>query len=270
MLRSLYSGISGLRNHQVRMDTVGNNISNVNTTGFKSGRVNFQDSLSQYYSNNAAIGQNQVGTGMKVASINNNYTQGAMQATGRTLDMAIQGDGFFVVRGGGGNELYTREGLFFIDMNGYIVNSNGLRLQGGAAAGTPGNQDIQVVLAAGQKIATLSISSTGVITGTDTSGANLNITNPQISLANFANRDALKKEGGSTYSANPNTSGPAEYIVPSAASNNTVNSGYLEMSNVDLSQEMVDMMTTQRGFQANARTITVSDSLLEELVNLKR
>lgn len=264
MLRSLYSGISGLRNHQTRMDTVGNNISNVNTTGFKSGRVNFQDSLSQYYSNNPAIGQNQVGTGMRVSSINNNFTQGALQATGRTLDLAIQGDGFFNVQGDGGPERYTRDGIFFIDNQGFIVNSDGLRLQ------NTGGSDIQIANIPAQKIATLSINSSGAISGTYANGTALTFTGSnQIGIATFANTDALKKEGGNTYSSTTE-SGAAVLIIPSPANNNSINSGYLEMSNVDLSQEMVDMMTTQRGFQANARTITVSDSLLEELVNLKR
>lgn len=267
MLRSLYSGISGLKNHQTRMDVVGNNISNVNTTGFKSGRVNFQDSLSQYYSNNAAIGQNQVGTGMKVASINNNYTQGAMQATGRTLDLAIQGNGFFRV----GADRFTREGVFFLQKdtsaangNYFIVNSDGRRLQGGAGA------DVTVTTSgATATVSTLEIDSQGNISGFDSTGTALTFTNGQIALFTFQNPDGLKKEGGNIYSATA-ASRPAIAGFASAANNNTINSGYLEMSNVDLSQEMVDMMVTQRGFQANARTITVSDTLLEELVNLKR
>ncbi|AQS59816.1 flagellar hook-basal body protein [Desulforamulus ferrireducens] len=276
MLRSLYSGISGLKNHQVRMDVVGNNISNVNTTGYKSGRVNFMDSLSQYYSNNPAIGQNQVGTGMKIGSINNNYTQGALQNTGRTLDLAIQGNGFFAVKpegGAAGSEKYTRDGIFFIDNQGYIVNSQGLRLQG-IVAGAPGTTyDIQISDIAAtppKRVAEISISEEGVISGSYTDGTTLTFANAnKIVLYNFANTEGLKKEGGNLYTKTT-ASGDPTLVEASSVNNNTIASGYLEMSNVDLSQEMVDMIVTQRGFQANARTITVSDTLLEELIQLKR
>ncbi|MEG6512913.1 flagellar hook-basal body complex protein [Desulforamulus ruminis] len=273
MLRSLYSGISGLKNHQARMDVVGNNISNVNTTGYKSGRVNFQDSLSQYYSNNPAIGQNQIGTGMKVASINNDFTQGPMQNTGRTLDLAIQGDAFFGVAnvGSAAVDYYTREGVFFLQETAtagefFIVNSDGKRLIG--TNGAP----VTIKTSSGSvDITTLSISEKGEITGKDSAGADLDVPNP-IALYGFKNPEGLKKMGGNLYMAT-DTSGASNSInltAPTYKGTNSITSGYLEMSNVDLSQEMVDMMVTQRGFQANARTITVSDTLLEELVNLKR
>ncbi|AEG59520.1 flagellar hook-basal body protein [Desulforamulus ruminis] len=273
MLRSLYSGISGLKNHQARMDVVGNNISNVNTTGYKSGRVNFQDSLSQYYSNNPAIGQNQIGTGMKVASINNNFTQGPMQNTGRTLDLAIQGDAFFGVAnesGAGDPDYYTRDGVFFLSPNGangyYIVNSDGKYLTG--VDGGP----ITITASSGSvDITTLSISETGEIAGKDSEGNALTVSQP-IALYSFKNPEGLKKMGGNLYQATDTSgdSNPVDLTDADYKGTNSIASGYLEMSNVDLSQEMVDMMVTQRGFQANARTITVSDTLLEELVNLKR
>ncbi|SHK30146.1 flagellar hook-basal body complex protein [Desulforamulus aeronauticus] len=519
MLKSLYSGISGLKNHQTRMDVVGNNISNVNTTGFKSGRVNFQDALSQYYSNNPAIGQNQVGTGMKVASINNDFTQGPMQSTGRTLDLAIQGNGFFGLKPGATSDStsmrYTRDGVFFLmedpgSPGTYnVVNSDGMLLCGTggqpikieidkayysgtassaaqikvssaqgsvteaqgyvnaykplasdaekalddkiaaldtassdlnkvltnyislktdyekkqtevdkckkvlddllASGADPAGSDViaaqdalsaaetarntaktlyddytdipkyeglkkdyedseaavkqcqddlaaidpildptghaaaQAALAAaetardtaktdyddykansyagpkyeydlakasydkakdeydvamknlnnaevslkkaqlaydtakseesainGQKtINTIAVDSLGNISGVDSLGRSVKVSNGQVALYSFKSNDGLKKEGGNLFSAT-GASGEAEEGTASAANNNTINSGYLEGSNVNLSQEMVDMMVTQRGFQANARTITVSDTLLEELVNLKR
>lgn len=269
MLKSLYSGISGLKNHQTRMDVVGNNISNVNTTGFKSARVNFQDSLSQYYSNNAAIGQNQVGTGMKVSSINNNFTQGFLQNTGRTLDMAIQGEGFFGVKDDANNIKYTRDGIFFLKQDVtnkntyYLVNSDGYKL-----VDSTGKEITLVTSDVDATVNTLAIDSEGNITGTDSAGQTITVSG-QIGLYTFPTPDGLKKEGGNLYSATA-ASGEAKLGTASAANNNTINSGYLEGSNVDLSQEMVDMIVTQRGFQANARTITVSDTLLEELIQLKR
>lgn len=137
MMRSLYSGVSGLQNHQIYMDVIGNNISNVNTVGFKKGRVIFQDIISQSIGGAArpteevgGINPKQVGLGMMVATIDTIHTQGSLQHTGVTSDIAIQGNGFYVLRRGE-RELYTRAGAFGLDANGYLVNpANGLRLQG--------------------------------------------------------------------------------------------------------------------------------------------
>ncbi|MGL4367404.1 MAG: flagellar hook protein FlgE [Brevinemataceae bacterium] len=139
MLRSLYSGVSGLQNHQTRMDVIGNNVSNVNTTGFKKGRVTFQDILSQTASgaarpneNRGGINPKQVGLGMSVASIDTLMTQGSLQTTGKNTDIAITGEGFFVVRDGD-KEFHTRNGNFTVDRDGTLVNANGLRVQGWAS-----------------------------------------------------------------------------------------------------------------------------------------
>jgi flagellar hook protein FlgE len=139
MLRSLFSGISGLRAHQQMMDVTGNNIANVNTTGYKSSQVVFQDTLSQMVNaagapQNSVGGTNpsQVGLGVKTASINANFTQGAAQTTGKSSDLMIQGDGFFVVKSGG-EELYTRAGSFTFDANGTLVTPNGQSVQGWGA-----------------------------------------------------------------------------------------------------------------------------------------
>jgi flagellar hook protein FlgE len=153
MLRSLFSGISGLRAHQQMMDVTGNNISNVNTTGYKSSQTVFQDTLSQMV-NAAGAPQNQsggtnpaqVGLGVRLASINANFGQGAAQTTGKSSDMMIQGDGFFVVKSGG-ESLYTRAGSFTFDANGSLTTPTGQIVQGWGAdidgnvntAGAPGD-----------------------------------------------------------------------------------------------------------------------------------
>jgi flagellar hook protein FlgE len=137
MMRSLYSGVSGLQNHQTRMDVIGNNISNVNTTGFKRGRVNFQDLISQMMQGPARPGERvgginpqQVGLGMQVATIDTLHTQGSLQTTGVKSDLAVQGEGFFVLRAGDEN-FFTRAGAFGVDAEGFLVNpSNGMRAQG--------------------------------------------------------------------------------------------------------------------------------------------
>jgi flagellar hook protein FlgE len=137
MMRSLYAGVSGLQNHQIRMDVIGNNISNVNTTGFKKGRVNFQDMLSQTMAGAArptdevgGVNPKQVGLGMTIAAIDTIHTQGSLKTTGVMTDLAIQGEGFFIERSGN-KEFYTRAGAFGLDENGTLVNpANGLRVQG--------------------------------------------------------------------------------------------------------------------------------------------
>ncbi|MBN1524458.1 MAG: flagellar hook protein FlgE [Spirochaetales bacterium] len=137
MMRSLYSGVSGMINHQIRMDVVGNNVSNVNTIGFKKGRVNFQDLVSQMISGAAkpneevgGVNPKQVGLGMLVATIDTIHTQGSLQVTAKKTDCAVNGDGFFILKAGD-NTLYTRAGAFEIDKDGTLVNpANGMRVQG--------------------------------------------------------------------------------------------------------------------------------------------
>ena len=149
MMRSLFSGVAGLQNHQVRMDVVGNNIANVNTTGFKKGRVNFQDLLYQQMSGSArptdevgGVNPKEVGLGMSIASIDTIHTQGSLQTTGVGTDLAIQGSGFFMLKNGE-KSFFTRAGAFGLDNEGTLVNpANGLRVQGWAARTVEGNTRI--------------------------------------------------------------------------------------------------------------------------------
>ncbi|MBQ0051503.1 MAG: flagellar hook protein FlgE [Treponema sp.] len=150
MMRSLYSGVSGLQNHQTRMDVIGNNISNVNTTGFKRGRVNFQDMISQQLSGAAkpteekgGVNPKEVGLGMTVAAIDTVFTQGNLQSTGISTDIAIQGNGFFIEKNGE-KTFYSRAGAFGVDSNGTLVNpASGLRVQGWMAREMNGEMIVQ-------------------------------------------------------------------------------------------------------------------------------
>jgi flagellar hook protein FlgE len=265
-----------MKSHQIRMDVVGNNIANVNTTGFKSNRANFQDIVYQTLRSPSApvndtdgagsINPSQVGTGMSVASIGSNMEQGPLQNTGRTLDLAIQGNGFFCVTDGT-NCYYTRNGVFNIDKNGFVVDGNGNQLvDDSGSSGTPG---APVQIGDGSTVVgTISIAKDGTITATDTAGADMTVTG-QIGLYSFANQDGLKKIGQNYFQEITTTSGEAT-AIDTVGTTSEIESGYLEMSNVDLSAQFTDMITTQRGFQANSRIITTSDTLLEELINLKR
>ncbi len=262
MLRSMYSAVSGLRNHQTMMDVIGNNIANVNTTAYKTSRVTFQDVYSQTLSPASAPagtvgGTNamQVGLGVSTGSIDMMMDNGATQRTDRTLDLAIDGDTFFIVNDGS-STYYTRAGNFYLDNAGNLITSDGFYVLNSSSA------KITIPVAA----TNITIDKNGLVTG-EVGGTKT--TYGTIGLAKFVNPEGLMKVGNSLYSAS-NNSGAATVGAPGAASYGTLSTGALEMSNVDLSKEFTDMITTQRGFQANSRVITVSDTLLEELINLKR
>ncbi len=290
MMRSLYSGITGLRNHQTRMDVIGNNISNVNTAGYKASRVVFQDIYSQTLSpasgNSTATGgtnPKQVGLGSSLASIDVLQTPSASQYTGVPLDLSIEGSGFFVVRNNG-QEFYTRAGNFGTDNSNYLVNGNGsyvLGYMGATPPASPAGAPNQIQIA--NYYYDVAVNEKGVISGidgratiVDAGGATVanptyqqKITIGYIAIATFNNENALEKVGQNAYRATTN-SGTAVYNSPGTGVAGKLNPGTLEMSNVDLASEFTDMIVTQRGFQANSRIITTTDSMLEELVNLKR
>jgi flagellar hook protein FlgE len=464
MMRSLYSGVSGMQNHQTRMDVIGNNVANVNTWGFKRGRVNFQDMISQQITAAArptvelgGVNPKEVGLGMSVASIDTVFTQGNLQSTGVSTDVAIQGNGFFVLKNGE-RTFYSRAGTFNIDREGTLVNpANGFRVQGWQArdlngerivqtAGTPedlvipvGSKDparattnvfyacnlnkttpeipeganeadiargtwattfdiydsygrvhrlavtfakvaglqpnqwqVTTVVDPEAEVATNTLAGLGTTDGvqntfllnfdnngtllsvTDTAG---NVTNPdgqimlqvafdvpesnadegggpyrqtfnlnlgtigsqrntvtqsasssstkgfeqdgytmgyldtfridssgqitgvysngqnrllgQIALASFANQGALEKAGNNYY-VQSNNSGIANISESGIAGKGSLQSGTLEMSNVDLTEQFTDMIVTQRGFQASSKTIQTADTLLETVLSLKR
>ncbi len=467
MMRSLYAGVSGMQNHQTRMDVIGNNVANVSTTGFKRGRVNFQDMISQQLSGAAkpneekgGVNPKEVGLGMSVASIDTIFNQGNLQSTGVATDIAIQGNGFFILKNGD-ETFYSRAGTFGVDENGTLVNpANGLRVQGWMArelngemvlntAGTPedliipvgqkdpakattnvdfacnlnkntpliregasdsdiakatwgtetkiydsfGNEHLLSVsftripetdnqwratvtvdpennfetetriglgttngmsnyfdvtfdnfgrlqrvvdsstqlsneegeiqlqcsftvpganpetnengeLVAARQVMNINlgtigsmkntitqsasssstkafyqdgykmgyldnfkIDASGIITGVYSNGTTRTI--GQIGMASFTNQGGLEKAGDNTYVAS-NNSGLANISTSGVAGKGSLLAGALEMSNVDLTEQMTDMIVTQRGFQANSKTIQTSDTLLETVLSLKR
>jgi flagellar hook protein FlgE len=262
MLRSLYSGISGMKNFQTKLDVIGNNIANVNTYGFKKGRTTFSDLISQTTSgataptgNQGGINAKQVGLGAQVASVDTLHTQGSMQTTGRVLDLAISGEGYFELQDASGASFYTRTGNFYFDANRNIVNSSGLKLSIEGDAIIPADAQ------------SFSIGTDGQISYVDATGALQE--GGQIQMFTFQNPEGLDKAGGNTFQVSGN-SGPATQTFAGQDGAGSLNSGYLEMSNVDLSEEFTEMIVAQRGFQSNTKIITTSDEILQELVNLKR
>jgi flagellar hook protein FlgE len=468
MMRSLFSGVSGLQNHQTRMDVVGNNIANINTTGFKKGRVNFQDMLYQQLQGAArpteevgGVNPKEVGLGMSIAAIDTMHIQGSLQSTGKISDLAVMGQGFFVLAEGN-NQLYTRAGAFDVDNVGTLVNpANGMKVQGwmaenvngvtllevsrnvgditipiggkdparqtsrvefacnldkrtpfipegadelaaregtwntqieifdtfgqthilqatftrvpdtanswtvtvavdpqaeaptntsvglGEAAPAAGGAAVYTVNfdnngtivsavdadgnvsggdAGGQVVMNVAydvpasdpgadgaqvrqlftldmgnvggftraltqfaesssskavtqdgytmgymesfkIDQSGVITGVYTNGTSRTIA--QVALATFTNQGGLEKNGETAFVVS-NNSGNANIGPSGIAGRGKIISGTLEMSNVDMAAEFTDMIITQRGFQANSRTIQTADQLLQEVLTLKR
>lgn len=297
MLRSLYSGVSGMKSFQTKMDVIANNIANVNTTAFKSSRVRFQDMLSQTLSSAQGPGTNlggvnprQVGLGVKVGSIDAMMENGALQPTNRELDFAIEGNGFFVIASKFDGEspievLYTRDGGFFRDSAGSIVNSNGEKVLGyltedledmdGDAEITidilkpliipekdPDNED--------RDLQSYTIDGSGTITAVyaDGTGAESKILG-RLAIATFSTPEGLEKRGNNNFSSSNNSGSPV-YGSAGDAGFGVVRQGFLEMSNVDLANEFTEMVIASRAYSANSRSITTSDEMLQELINLKR
>ncbi len=275
MLKSLFSAVSGLKSHQTMMDVIGNNIANVNTTGYKSSSTQFTDI---YYQTLAAASKptddlggtnpTQVGAGATVSAINVSTGRGGYQQTYETLDMYISGEGYFVVQDGDGNTKYTRVGSLDFDAAGNLVDANGSFICGGMPSYTAGSDAAPITIADFANYTGLSIGSDGTITGVNsTSGEEESL--GQIALATFANPGGLTQQGNCYVTESANSGTPALY-APGDDMVGALVSGGLEMSNVDLASEFTNMIIAQRGFQANSRVITTSDSILEELVNLKR
>ena len=274
MVRSLNSGVSGIQQFQSKLDVIGNNIANSNTLGFKSGRADFEDTFSQTISSGAT--DVQIGSGVATGSVKQIFQQGVLSRTSVPTDVGIQGDGFFLVRHPVSGETFaTRAGAFDKDSQGYLVTSDGFRLQGYSDAGltTPG--DIQIDdtgKPAGDPgvYDSFRVENDGTITVVLAGGIATSFTRGQILLQRFQNPNALIQEGNNLFSG-IDIAGPlAQPEAPGSNGLGILKGGYLEMSNVDIANEFTSMITTQRGFQASARIITTTDEMLQEVVNLKR
>ena len=300
MMRGMYAAISGLQAHQTMLDVTANNLSNVDTIGYKAQRTTFVDQLSQEMrgasgptANNGGTNPVQVGLGVQLGSIDNLMSGGSAQSTGNPLDLEIQGEGFFRVAPGDGTKVpsnfsYTRAGNFTTNTLGYLTTQQGTyvigknAVQGNAGppyAYTTGANDSYVVIPPG---------STGIAVGQDGSvtyvdqdpthdpknGATApndtyqtRVTAGYVSLATFPNQSGLERLGGSLWGATAN-SGAAKPGVPGVNGMGNTISGELEMSNVDMATEFTNMITAQRGYQAQSKVITTADQMLQTLVQM--
>ena len=264
MVKSLWTAATGMNGQQSNIDAISNNLSNVNTTGYKQQRVEFEDLV---YQNLKLAGTPatedtvtpvgiQQGSGVKMAATQRIMSQGSLQNTGVDTDVAIVGEGFFRVQKYDGSYAYTRDGSFKVDSNGQIVNSNGLRLQP------------EIILPEGYDVSTMQISQDGRVS-VKVNGQNEPIDVGQLELFRFPNAVGLQAEGDNLYKVT-NASGEAIGGRPGFEGFGTTRHKFLELSNVSVVNEMVQMIVAQRAYEFNSKAIQTSDNMLSTAVNLKR
>lgn len=288
LIGTLTSGVSAMQSFTKGLEVIGNNIANVNTTGYKGSSAKFEESFSNIIRSPAPssatssnISSIQVGTGVKIGSINANMNQGALSATGITTDLGVSGNGFFRVKNPVDNSEYaTRAGDFRVDDQGFLVTSKGYRVQGltGGTGATAPSTVGDIVLGtppAGTQLQSYSFDRQGNMVEFYSDGTSA--TTNRVLLQNYRDPSALQRTGDNLY-IGFQAAGPIGGAALTAAGDNnpgtnglgTIESGSLELSNVDLTEQFANMITAQRSFQASSRIVTVSDSILEEVVNLKR
>jgi len=286
LIGTMDSGVSALRSFTKGLEVIGNNIANVNTTGFKGASASYADSFSnilQQASPSADTNTVAIGTGVQLSGINTDFSQGSLSSTGKSTDLGVSGNGFFTVKDpSSGASFVTRAGDFNWDASGYLVTTQGYRVQGltGGSAGTPpatlGDIKQSSPAAGAAQIQSVAIDSAGNVIESYSDGTTA--TTNTLLLQDFKNPSALTPEGNNLYTgmsvAGP-TNGSATLLTdgtnnPATNGLGRIQAGVLELSNVDLTQQFSNLITTQRSFEAGSRLLTVSDTLLEDIVNLKQ
>jgi flagellar basal-body rod protein FlgG len=260
MIRSLWIAKTGLDAQQTQMDVISNNLSNVNTNGFKKSRAVFEDLLYQTLRQPGAQSSQQtqipsglqIGTGVHPVAAERIYTQGNLQQTGNNLDVAINGAGFFQVLMPDGTTAYTRDGSFQTNNQGQLVTSSGYPVQ--PAITIPVNAT------------SVTIGNDGTVSITQQGVANA-VQIGSLQLASFINPTGLQSQGENLF-VETGSSGTASTNVPGTNGVGTLNQGYVETSNVDVVEEMVMMIETQRAYEMNSKAITTSDQMLQSLTQL--
>lgn len=257
---ALYAAATGMESQQINLNTISNNIANVNTTGFKKSKIEFQDLFYQSQrqagaeagAGNLTPTSVELGNGSQVVSTAKVFTQGQMTQTGEKLDIAIQGDGFIEVERPDGTSAFTRDGSLKIGADGRIMTSSGFPVLSGMQPVPTGTSSI-------------SISASGDVSMTTPSGT----TTYRMQLARFANPSGLESLGGSLF-AETGASGVPEIGSPGENAFGTVLQGYVESSNVNVVEEMVSMILAQRAYEMNSKSIQTADEMLSRVSQLKR
>lgn len=271
MMLSFDAAVSALDQFQTSLNNTANNIANVNTTGYKTSSVTFEDAFSQTLGGAGKSGVRQVGTGVGTESITNQFTPGSTSSTGNSSDVAITGSGFFTVRDPAtGATFATRDG-HFQNVGGFLSTSSGLRVQGYTVAGSTTVDDIPVTAPAGgtANAVGFSFGTDGKLTldledGSTTAGG-------QVLLQSYTTPQNLLKAGGNLYSNLANAGPLAAAVAPGSNSYvGSLQTSSLEMSNVDLAAQLAQLIITQRAYEANTKVISTSDEILQTINNLKR
>ena len=260
MMRSLWTAATGMVAQQTHIDVLSNNLANVNTTGFKKSRAEFEDLMYQTLRIAGTLNEGggrvptglQVGMGVRPVTVHKFFTQGNFQNTGNTLDVAIEGEGFFLVDMNG-QDVYTRAGSFKLDNDGRVVTPNGYALQ---PEFTVPAETVNLV-----------ITEDGHIAALDNSGAELAAAD--IDLYNFINPSGLNAVGRNLY-VETEASGAPVQGTPGEDNFGILAQGFLEGSNVEMVDEMVGLIIGQRAFEVNSKAITTSDTMLQTAINVKR
>ena len=262
MVRSLYTAAAGMNVQQTNIDVISNNIANVNTTGFKQDRAEFADLMYQslnYTAKATSVNTNNpigidVGLGVRVSGVQKSFLQGSLKETGNALDIAIQGKGFFKIITPDGNTVYTRNGSFKVNSDGAIVNELGYKL------------DPEIVIP--NNLTNLSIANDGTVSAMNPTDGTI-VTLGQITLVDFINPAGLTPLGDGLYQASATSGDPIEG-TPGSEAFGTLRQGMLESSNVKLVNAMVDLITAQRAYEANSKSLTTTDQMLQQVNQLKR
>ena len=256
---SLYSAATGMEAQELNLNTIANNLANVNTPGFKKSKIEFQDLL--YQKPRAAGAESgsgdmvptgvEVGNGTKVAATSKVFTQGQITSTGQNLDLAIQGDGFFQEQRPDGTLAYTRDGSFKESASGQVVTADGMPIVG--------FQNIQT------GATSISVDQSGDVTVQGPNGTQ----SFTITLARFANPAGLDSAGGNLYTETA-ASGSPQTGQAGQQGFGTIAQGYLESSNVNIVEEMVNLIVAQRAYEINSKSVQASDQMLQNAANMKQ
>lgn len=257
-MKALFTAATGMTAQQQQIDTIANNLANISTTGFKKTRVAFEDLVYQakrtgeISQETQRPGQLEIGSGVRVMGTQRDYSTGNIVSTGNTLDLAITSRGMFVVETPDGEERYTRNGVFHVNMDGELVNQSGLRV----------NPGIEIPSDAME----ISIAEDGSVKAMY-EGENGEVTLGTIDVVDFGNPNGLRALGGNLYMATPESGEP----IPIESDDGLViKQGFIEGSNVDVAEELVNMIMAQRAFEMTSKVVETADETMQMVNNLKR
>ncbi len=262
MLRALYTAASGAETQQLNIDVISNNVANVNTTGYKKVRAEFQDLISQNLQSPGVIGDQgttmpvgiQVGLGVQTSATQRVFLPGSLHETGNSLDVAIEGEGFFQIQLDNGEYAYTRDGSFKRDANGQLVTSDGFIVQ---PAITIPNDAAEVTIA---NNGTIFVRTAGTTDLTQVG---------QLTLIKFANPAGLVAMGHNLFKESPASGAPVQGVASQGDFASTlINQGFLEGANVQIVEELINLITAQRAFEANTNVIKTCDQVLQRVTNI--